>query len=89
MKLNEVQFILISGKIRSINDNDIHYILAERLIELYNLPKHQCVCVDEEDISVSYEPDSNPWQIILRAESINYKRKLEYELSRWQEIYGD
>jgi len=38
----EKQYMVYPGHVRSKNDNDEHYISARQLIELYEVPPHQC-----------------------------------------------
>ena len=85
-----VKFILVSGKVPSINDNDWYYINAYQLISLYNLPKEMCVLVENEDLSSLEDCDINPWQIVLRPlYSGSYKKYLQCIIKLWRKSYNE
>lgn len=66
MNLNNIQFILISEFIISLNDKQKHYISASKLKELYNLSKYKCEIIELEMPDGTENNDVNPFQIILR-----------------------
>lgn len=38
-----IKYVVIPGRIRSVHDNDIHYIDAPTLMRLYNVDRKECI----------------------------------------------
>jgi len=86
----ELKFILVSGTVLS-KDLDRHFISSNKLIELYQLPVDQCVCVDEEIPERSYKNKDliNPYQIILYPRDFgDYEEHLRDLFNLWSSVYG-
>jgi len=88
--INKPQFILVGDYIHSMYDGDKHYISANQLLKLYNLPRYQCVAIDEE-IPHRYlnciDDIVNPWQIFLYPLEIGtYKEHLDWCMNKWRQI---
>lgn len=49
------RYLLISGIINSISDNDEHYISAHRLCKLYRLNPRECIFANKEEDLLSID----------------------------------
>lgn len=90
--LENLEFILIGGYIRSINDCDEHYIPAYQLATFYGLRNYDnfVILADEEippNIMSYIEDDVNPFQIILRPRyDGDYSGYLNKAIDKWRNI---
>lgn len=45
------KYVLTGGYVRSLNDNQLHYVTTEELITLYGVSREQCITFyTEEDL---------------------------------------
>ena len=43
-----IKYIVVPGYIKSINDNDMHWISAKELLRLHNVKKEECIVVENK-----------------------------------------
>lgn len=44
-----IKYMIHPGEVQSKNDGDIHFISYERLIELYGVPRQECLNADRPE----------------------------------------
>ena len=44
-----LKYLVFGGHVISQSDDDIHYISARKLVELYRVPINECVLIDESN----------------------------------------
>lgn len=62
------QYLLCPGTVRSATDGQRHYIPAEELARLYNVPMNRCVVLPDRD---------TPWEILDRMRYLDKLSKGE------------
>lgn len=87
----EFKFVLIGqpADVKSLNDFDTHFISADKLRKLYNLPSSLCVLAEDEDVISYYQERINPFQIILHPRPTGeYEDFLMFIIDDWNKTYG-
>lgn len=46
--MSEKKYLICPGNVRSINDNQVHYITAGQLMNLYKVKPEECVIYNEK-----------------------------------------
>ena len=68
LKPSDAKYVLVPGTVKSATDGQEHYITADRLIELYRVPRSECVTYDTRialtDEGYEYR---NKWKLELKA----------------------
>jgi len=49
------KYLICPGVVRSISDNDMHYVSAPKLMRLYGVNREDCIIVDNPDTARGIE----------------------------------
>lgn len=80
MKRGDKLFALHPGYVISINDQDMHYITAEKLIKLYKIDPRKCVVWHESMMSQNNNYiHLHPQRDIKKYQEFNEREAGEYE----------